>query len=204
MAATGRSAGAALRIRSPSTVCWRTKLHSSESSGPGLVRMASGMPTLPTSCSAAARASSSICSPARPSRAADREREPRDPVGARRQIRLVGADDLDEDVVGLLSRAGVAALLARIHPLVGELQRIVDRARLVGEENSSARRRHRERLAALLEGVHGSRHRGLQAVAHRGHQHAELVAAESICATDGRDRRLQLVPERARSASPAI
>ena len=68
--ATGRSAAAALRIRSPRIVCWRMNSHSSLSSGPGLSRIASGMPTLPTSCSSAARATSSISSPLIPKRRA--------------------------------------------------------------------------------------------------------------------------------------
>ena len=35
--ATGRSAGAALRMRSPMIVCWRMRRHSLSLSGPGLV-----------------------------------------------------------------------------------------------------------------------------------------------------------------------
>ena len=49
-----RSAGAALRIRSPIDVWRRMNAHSSSSSGPGLSRIASGIAILPTSCSSAA------------------------------------------------------------------------------------------------------------------------------------------------------
>ena len=41
-------------MRSPMSVWRRMKAHSSSSSGPGLLRIASGMATLPTSCSSAA------------------------------------------------------------------------------------------------------------------------------------------------------
>ena len=55
----------------PIVVCVFIVSHSSASSGPGLVRISSGMPTLPTSCSALAWRSSSASAP----RHADLERE---------------------------------------------------------------------------------------------------------------------------------
>ena len=46
MIATGRSAGAALRMRSPSTVCWCMNSHSDSLSASGFSRMASGITDL--------------------------------------------------------------------------------------------------------------------------------------------------------------
>ena len=138
MAATGRSAGAALRIRSPSTVCCRTKLHSSgiERAGLGQYRLGKTDLADVVQRGRTGELVQLLAGQAEP--AANREREPCDPVGARRQVRLVGTDDLEEDVVGLLARTRMTPVLARIHALVGELERIVDRARLVWEQDRSA------------------------------------------------------------------
>ena len=54
MPATCESAGAASRMRSPTSVWRRTNFHSSSVSGPGFSRISSGIAILPMSCSDAA------------------------------------------------------------------------------------------------------------------------------------------------------
>ena len=97
--------------------------------------------------------------------------------------------------MGLLARAGMASLLARIHALVGELQRIVDRACLVWKEDGSARRSHGKRLPTFLERVPAADTAVWSPSRMRGIKHAELVAPEPIGASDRGDRRLELVTE---------
>src|SRR5215213_10124543 len=98
-------------IRSPITVWRRTKPHSSSVSGPGLPRMASGIATLPTSCSSLACRTCSISSGARPSASA---------VAAG----IALGERAQQHVLALAAGGHAAGVLVRVHPLVGDPQRL--------------------------------------------------------------------------------
>ena len=63
--------------------------------------------------------------------------------------------DADQHVARLIARERWPALLARVHALVGELQRVVEAGGLIREQHRAVGRRHGEVLAALLERARG-------------------------------------------------
>ncbi len=128
------------------------KRHSSSSSGPGLVRIASGIAILPTSCSSAARASTSSSSPAHAQAPAHREHQRADPALVLLQVGVALLEGLQQHVAQLVHGARLARLvLALVEPLVGELHDRGGVADLGGDAHHAVRGADREARALLGE-----------------------------------------------------
>ena len=100
------------------SVCWRTKAHSSSASGPGLSRIASGTATLPTSCSSAARATSSSAWMPREAHS-DRDRELGHVAKVLHELGPPLVQRLEQHVAGLAARRAAAPILLAVHAAVG-------------------------------------------------------------------------------------
>ena len=124
MPATPASSGAARMMRSPMIVCWRMYSHSSSVSLRGACRIASGIATLPMSCSAAARRTSSSSALVEAELAPDGADEVGDVLDVLVQLAVVlGGDPQQHLVHGLVAGAAAAALVG-VHALVGAAQRV--------------------------------------------------------------------------------
>ena len=109
-----------------------------------------------------------------------------------------------QDVTGLGTDGVRAPPLARVHALVGQLDRVIGVVGLVGQQGHAVGGRDRELVAALGERVGGRGHARVEVVAARIEQHAELVAAEPVGRPSGSTAVASLAPRRASSASPAM
>ena len=151
------------------------------------MRMVSGMPTLPTQCSCAARAISSSCLAAQPEAARDPGGELADQPSLGVEFRLHRLHGLQQHVLGLRSGPSAAAPLVRVHPLVGQFNRTVGGVGLVRKQNHAERAAHRELWARL---AHGGRGRGDGLVGSASVQvdpRAEFITAEPIRRAGVRD-----------------
>ena len=86
-----------------------------------------------------------------PESAADPHGELGDTVGVVLQAGLLGVHDVRSTLRVWSPRADGAAVLVGVHPLVGELQRVVGVVASCGRMHRAARGADRERLAVLLE-----------------------------------------------------
>ena len=173
-------------IDSPITVWRRMNASSSASSGPGLERIASGIATLPTSCSSAARATVSRVSASSPIAVASARDSS---ATARVWASSSGSrSPITRSSTSPLWRAGRvrAALLLGVHAAVGELQRGLGVRRVAGQLDDADRRVDPEALALLAQRLAGAHERGGGALG--GHEHAELVAAHPERAADALHR----------------
>ncbi len=178
--ATGRRAGAAIRIRSPIRVWRRMNCHSSSFSGPGLFRIASGMATLPMSCSSAARATSSRSSAGMPSSAATGAASAATSVDVVVQVGLALAHGRDQHVAGLVGGGGRGYGPCRRtcagRPGAGPRRG----SRLAGQADGAQRGRDREAVAVLGQRLGARRPPGRRTWrASHVDQDAELVAAQA-------------------------
>ena len=119
------SAGAPATMRSPMIVCRRMNDHSSASRGPGLERIASGMPTLPTSCSSAACAHRRQLVVGHVQPACDELGHPRHVGVVRAEIGVSLRQRPDEHGLALVAGRPSSAVLALVHALVGDSQRVL-------------------------------------------------------------------------------
>ena len=102
--------------------CCFMNAHSSASSGPGLFRIASGIASLPMSCSSAARSVSSRPSVSSPNCDATAAVISVTPLDVVKQSRGAFGEQLDQHVA---DRRALGAALVGVHALVGEAQRRV-------------------------------------------------------------------------------
>ena len=137
--ATGRSAGAALRMRSPRIVCWRMNSHSVASRAAGLVEDRVGDADLADVVQLGGAGDLVDLLAGHAEAARDGDRELGDLAGVLAQVGLLGLHRAHEHVARLLAGAR-APVLVRVHALVGELQRLLEASRPRG---AAARRRRR-------------------------------------------------------------
>ncbi|HET6550333.1 MAG TPA: hypothetical protein VFG79_17855, partial [Solirubrobacter sp.] len=97
------------------------------------------------------------------------------------QLRMALGQRGEQDVAALAPRRVRAAVLARVHPLVGEAQRLADLVRVVRDRDRAVRRADGEALTALGERGRGLGRRGLRRPTRPGpQQRAELVTAHAV------------------------
>ncbi len=188
-------------------IVWRRmKLHSVSSSGPGLFRIASGIAILPTSCSSAARATSSSSSAVMPSSRPTAERQ----LGASAQVRVRGRARARTACCSSTSRDWRPADMRR-PPFCAYMRRSASWSASVAcappsgastapceastEKPSPCSRQRRRRRPARS---------GSTPAAPGCEQHAELVAAEPVgAAVAAHGVPASRSPRRASSPSPA-
>ena len=191
-AATGASAGAAARMRSPMIVCWRMKPTRASSSGPGLVEDRVGDRHLAdvVQLGGAAR-SRRAPRVGRPSRAADGAARLGDARrGARAGRARARCRTLQQHVARLAAGRGGRLSLCAYMRLVGEPQRLLASAASPG---SATRRRRRDVKPSPRSASAAAQRRRVVGVGGRGvEQEAELVAADAGRRARGADGRREL------------
>ena len=164
-------------MRSPISVWRRMNSHSRGSSGPGLERMASGIATLPMSCSSAAWLICSASSSPRPRRRAVDSASSATPS---RWVKSSGLRSLSARTsTALLWRVADVrpGVLLRVHALVGDAQRLGRVHRLAREHDRAVGAGDGEALAALGQRGGGAGDDRVGDLVARVEERAELVAA---------------------------
>ena len=106
------------------------------------------------------------------------------------ELRLALAQDAEEHVSHLTLRRTRATTLCRVHPAVREAQSCTRIAGLLGQEDHPARAADREAIAVRTE-RRGSRSDRIADMMRAGRDDAELVSAQTVGGTVGRDRDLE-------------
>ena len=160
-------------------VCWRMKVQSASSSGPGLCRIASGIGDLADVVQLGGAHHDVEVLGVEAQARAHRARELGHVVHVALQIGLAFAQDGEQDLARL-ARVDAAAVLERVHAVVGQPQRLGGVARVAGERDQAVGGVDREGLGGLGQRVQRRDHDRVAGAGVVVEQQAELVAAQAV------------------------